>query len=279
MLNIKLIAFDLDDTLFRSDLTISAKTRAVFKKAASLGIVPVLASGRVPDGLLDTVKALGLNKMHGYLICGNGTVIIDSSSGDIIDEATLPTNTALEAFNLIDAEGFSVQIYGENCIIVSRKSEFSDADHKLTGLRQFIPKDFRAALVEKRTHKMVIPADPTLLKPLEEILRNVMGDSITLFTSKPYFLEIMPPSCDKGTALARVAGRLGFSRDEVLAAGDSMNDEAMIRWAGHGLCMKNGNDRVKKIARYITEKTNDEDGLADFIERYVLGNETPAQNL
>jgi hydroxymethylpyrimidine pyrophosphatase-like HAD family hydrolase len=101
----------------------------------------------------------------------------------------------------------------------------------------------------------------------------MMGDAITLFTSKPYFLEIMPPACDKGSGLAIVAGRLGLSREEVMAFGDSMNDEAMLRWAAYGVAMLNGDERVKKTARYTTEKTNDNDGLADFIERYVLAGE------
>jgi hypothetical protein len=44
MTDIKLIAFDLDDTLFRSDLSISGRTRSVIKKAVQRGIVPVIAS-------------------------------------------------------------------------------------------------------------------------------------------------------------------------------------------------------------------------------------------
>jgi Cof subfamily protein (haloacid dehalogenase superfamily) len=275
MTDIKLIAFDLDDTLFRSDLSISGRTRNAIKKAVQRGIIPVLASGRVPDGLLNTVKILGLNKTDGYLICGNGAIILKSRTNEVIEEFLLPPKAALAAFDLIDAEGFPVQIYDDKRIYVSRTNEFSDADHRLTGLTQIIPDDFRALLIEKGAHKMVIPADPMLLKPLEEILRNMMGDSITLFTSKPYFLEIMPPTCDKGSSLAIIAGRLGLSREEVMAFGDSMNDEAMLRWAAYGVAMLNGDERVKKAARYITEKTNDNDGLAEFIERYVLGGETP----
>jgi Cof subfamily protein (haloacid dehalogenase superfamily) len=279
MSEIKLLAFDLDDTLFRSDLTISGRTRSAIKKAVQRGIVPVIASGRVPDGLLDTVKILGLNKTDGYLICGNGTIIQKSRTNETIDEFFLPPKAALAAFDLIDAEGFPVQIYGDKCIYVSRTNEFSDADHKLTGLKQIIPEDFRALLIERGSHKMVIPADPMLLRPLEELLRNMMGDSITLFTSKPYFLEIMPPACDKGSALAIIAGRLGLSREEVMAFGDSMNDEAMLRWAAYGVAMLNGDERVKKTARYVTEKTNDNDGMAEFIERYILAGEIPvAQN-
>jgi hydroxymethylpyrimidine pyrophosphatase-like HAD family hydrolase len=50
-----------------------------------------------------------------------------------------------------------------------------------------------------------------------------------------------------------------------------MNDEAMIRWAGVGVAMANGDERIKNIASLVTEKTNDDDGIVEVIEKYVLG--------
>ncbi|MDR3301511.1 MAG: Cof-type HAD-IIB family hydrolase [Spirochaetaceae bacterium] len=273
MIGVKIIALDLDDTLFRSDLSISKRTRNIVRKVMQSGITVVIATGRMPDGLLNADKLLGLNKTPGYLICGNGTLTIDSIAKTIINKAMLSPRVALAAFDLIDAEGFSVQIYDGNHIYVSRRNEFSNADYKLTGKKQIVPKDFRALLAEKGTNKIVVPADPVLLGPLEEILRNVMDSAITLFTSKPYFLEILPPACDKGAALARVAESIGVKREEVMAFGDSMNDESMLRWAGYGVAMCNGDERIKKAARFVTEKSNDDDGIAEFIERYVLAGE------
>jgi hydroxymethylpyrimidine pyrophosphatase-like HAD family hydrolase len=63
---------------------------------------------------------------------------------------------------------------------------------------------------------------------------------------------------------------MGIKREEVLAIGDSMNDEAMIRWAGMGVAMANGDERIKNIAALVTEKTNDDDGVAMVIEKYIL---------
>ncbi|MDR2481653.1 MAG: Cof-type HAD-IIB family hydrolase [Spirochaetaceae bacterium] len=266
----KLIALDLDDTLLRSDLTISSRTRNAVKKAVSAGVRIAFATGRVPSALSNYVKMLGLNKNEGCLVCGNGTMIISSVTGELIDEVYLPVKDALAAFDLIDAEDFSAQIYDGSNIIVSRRNEFSNTDEKLTGMKQVIPENFRSFLAEKRTHKIVVPADPMLLKPLERILRNVMGDKLTLFTSKPYYLELLPPDCNKGTALEKIAAKFEIAREEVMAFGDSMNDEAMIRWAGCGIAMCNGDSRIKDAARMITEKSNDEDGVAIIIERHIL---------
>jgi hydroxymethylpyrimidine pyrophosphatase-like HAD family hydrolase len=112
-----------------------------------------------------------------------------------------------------------------------------------------------------------------ILEPFERLLRTFLGDEIGLFTSKPYFLEIMPRGVNKGSALAIVAERLGIGREAVMAVGDSMNDEAMIRWAGVGVAMRNGDERLKRVAGLVTASSNDEDGVADLIESYILGGE------
>ena len=273
----RLLALDLDDTLLRSDLTISLRTRTVLKKAMQAGVAVVLASGRIPHALDTFAKTLGLNKRDGYLICSNGTIIVESRTGTVVYEATLPKNAALVAFDLADAEGFPMQLYDDDVMYISRRNEFTSYDQKLTGMRQVVVSNFRG-MVEAGAHKLIVPGDPMILKPLEDILRAYLGQDITLFTSKPYFLEILPPNLDKGTALAFVAGKLGIPREEVFAVGDSMNDEAMIRWAGCGAAMLNAVPRIKEIADVVTERTNDDDGVAAVVERYILNGEpVPSQ--
>jgi Cof subfamily protein (haloacid dehalogenase superfamily) len=272
MPTIRMLAIDLDDTLLRSDLTISFRTRNAIRRAEAAGVVVVLASGRIPRAMEQFARLLGLHKRPGYLICNNGTVIQESHTGNLIYETKIPPTTALVAYDLAEAEGFPVQIYEDDIMYISRSNEFADYDQRLTGLRQVVVENFRA-MVAQGCYKLLIPGDPMILNPLENILRTYLGGEMTIFTSKPYFLEILPPQTDKGTALARVAEELSIPRESVLAIGDSMNDEAMIRWAGIGVAMVNGDDRIKDIAALVTRKSNDDDGVADLIERYILGKE------
>jgi Cof subfamily protein (haloacid dehalogenase superfamily) len=269
MRTIRLIALDLDDTLLRTDLSISFRTKNTIKRCLAAGIKVILASGRVYNAVYPYVKMLTLQKCNGYVICENGSLIQEAATGKVVEQTTLLPKSALAAFNLVDAEGFPAQIYENGVAYVSRKNEFAIYEKKLTGMQQSVPPDFRELIVSG-CHKIVIPGDPMLLKQLEVILRNFMEDEITIFTSKPYYLEILPPATDKGTALAKAAARLGIKQEEVMAVGDSMNDEAMIRWAGCGVAMRNGDERIKKIARFVTEKSNDEDGVAIAIEQYAL---------
>jgi Cof subfamily protein (haloacid dehalogenase superfamily) len=267
-----MLAIDLDDTLLRSDLTISFRTRNAIRKAEILGCVVVLASGRIPSAMEHFARLLGLHKRPGYLICNNGTMIQESHTGKLIYEAKIPAGVALLAYDLAAAEGFPVQLYEDDIMYISRPNEFADYDQKLTGLRQVVVENFRA-MVGNGCYKLIIPGDPMILKPLENILKIYIGGESTIFASKPYFLEILPHNVDKGTGLAKVAEILGIPRRSVLAIGDSMNDEAMLRWAGIGVAMANGDDRIKDMATMVTDKSNDDDGVADIIERYILGKE------
>jgi Cof subfamily protein (haloacid dehalogenase superfamily) len=269
MSEVRLLAIDLDDTLLRSDLTISYQTRNAIKKAEAAGVIVVLASGRIPAAMNQFAGLLGMHKKPGYLICNNGTLIQESHTGKIIYEIRMDAKTALTAFDLADAEGFPVQIYEDDIMYVSRHNEYTGYDQKLTGLRQVVVEHFRA-MVGGGCHKLLIPGDPQLLVPLESILRTYLDDSVTIFTSKPYFLEILPHNVNKGTALEKVAGILGIDQKNVMAIGDSMNDEAMLQWAGMGIAMANSDERIKNIADLITSRDNDDDGVAEVIEKYIL---------
>lgn len=269
MNEITLLALDLDDTLLREDLTISFHTKNILKRVEEAGIIVVLASGRSPKAMERYARDLGLHKRPGYLVCNNGTTIQESHTGTIVKEFFLPIEASLAVFDLVDAEGFPVQIYEDGTIYVSRRNEYADIDQKLTGLRQVVVDNFRSFLAAG-AQKMVIPGDPALLKPLEVLLKTFIGDRVTIFTSKPYFLEILPPATGKGEALAMVAQMLGIDRNQVMAIGDSMNDESMIRWAGYGVAMLNGDPRIKAIAKAVTGRTNEEDGVADFVEQHLL---------
>jgi Cof subfamily protein (haloacid dehalogenase superfamily) len=269
MVPIRLLALDLDDTLLRSDLSISYRTRNVIKKAEAAGVTVVLASGRAPAAMEQFSRLLGMQKRPGYLVCNNGTIIQESHTRRCVYEIRIPAETGLIAYDLAAAEGFPVQIYEDDIMYVSRSNEFADYDQKLTGLRQVVVENFRD-MVANGCYKLLIPGDPMLLTPLESIIKTYLGKDITLFTSKPYYLEVLPADTDKGTALAKVAEILGIPREAVLAIGDSMNDEAMIRWAGMGVAMANGDERIKNIASLVTERSNDDDGVAEVIEKFIL---------
>jgi len=266
----RMLALDLDDTLLRSDHSISYRARRAIKRIEKAGVTVVLASGRVPKAMERFSRLLGLHKAPGYLVCNSGSFIRESHTGTVIHEVLIEPHIGMTIYGLADAEGFPVQMYEDDTMYVSRQNEYSKIDQKVTGFRQVVVENFRA-MVDGGCHKLIIPGDPMLLAPLESLLLTYLGSEITLFTSRPYFLEILPPRTDKGTALAKIAELRGISAEETVAVGDSMNDEAMISWAGAGVAMANGDERIKSIADFVTDSTNDGDGVVEAIDRYFPG--------
>ena len=265
-----MIAMDLDDTLLKHDLSISDRTVETLKKASERGIKLVLASGRSPEAMIPYARRIGVDRVQSWLVCNNGSEIITSDTGERIYERRLPEEIALEAYRLVVAAGLSCHVYENNVIHVSRETEYSRRDCMLSGLKPIVPTDFEN-LIRRGVYKLVIPGDPEFIVPVEAEFKVIFRDRATVFVSKPYFLEILPFGAGKGEALEYLAGeKLGVTSERVMAFGDSMNDESMIRYAGMSVAMSNSRPEILSLAKHVTDVDNDADGLADFIEKNVL---------
>ena len=103
--------------------------------------------------------------------------------------------------------------------------------------------------------------------------RQLLENQAVSITSSGFGnIEINAHGCDKGDGLLHLCEYLTISRENVMAAGDNLNDGSMLRFAGESVAMENAIDDLKDIAKYIA-KTNLEDGVAEMVERLVLKKE------
>ncbi|MCR4938600.1 MAG: Cof-type HAD-IIB family hydrolase [Treponemataceae bacterium] len=268
---VQIIAIDLDDTLLKDDLTISDYTVSVLQKAAASGIFVVIASGRTDNAILNYVSRLDIAgfQQGRYIIAQNGASITDLHERKTIFEQHVNPDVLMGAYEMVSKEGLFPEVYDAATIYVPQPNKWTDVDLRLSGLKQGVVKDY-SAFLSKGWPKMVIPGEPAHLQIVLKKLRETFEDKAVFFISKPYFLEILPANCGKGEALSWLCQRLGIKQSETMAFGDSMNDESLIRYAHHSVAMINGLDEIKEIAAHVTEKTNDQDGVARFIDKYVL---------
>jgi hydroxymethylpyrimidine pyrophosphatase-like HAD family hydrolase len=82
-------------------------------------------------------------------------------------------------------------------------------------------------------------------------------------------LDVLPPGCTKGAALAEWAGKQGLEREQVLAIGDNHNDLEMLHFAGTPVVMGNCVPELKSYGWHETH-SNDDGGVAAAIERFAL---------
>ena len=270
-LDVKLIALDLDDTLLNENREISDENVEVLRKCAEKGIYVVLCSGRAEDAILPFIRRLEIagKKTGRYLIAINGCSIFDlHTRTQIFCKKVEPD--ILQRTNKIAFEKYGLysEVYTADTIYYPKYTEWTKLDVDLCGLKGVEDPNYDELLKNGFT-KMLVPGDPKVLLTLQDELRAEFGDKAVIFTSKPYFLEILPPNCGKGEAVLWLANHLGIEKSQTMGFGDSMNDESMIRLLEYGVCMANGNEQIKQIADYVTEKTNDESGVADFILKNV----------
>lgn len=122
--------------------------------------------------------------------------------------------------------------------------------------------------VDFQVFKCFMTAEDEKAAALEKELQALYGESLGIYRSEPYFIEIVPRGVDKGSSLAMLAEHMGMAREDVICCGDGFNDIPMLRWAGVGVAMGNAGQAVKDAADYVTG-TNDEDGLLEVIRRFV----------
>ena len=115
--------------------------------------------------------------------------------------------------------------------------------------------------IEEPPVKCLILGEGDFLGKMESEIREKIGENANVFRSEPFFLEIVPKGLDKAAAIAELIGKTHIDRADTIAFGDGYNDVSMIEYAGLGVAMSNGCDRIKEVADRIAPD-NDSDGIA-----------------
>jgi hydroxymethylpyrimidine pyrophosphatase-like HAD family hydrolase len=102
-----------------------------------------------------------------------------------------------------------------------------------------------------------------------EAARDEFGDDVAASRSQPYYLDVTHPDANKGGVVAYLAERYAIPADEIATIGDMPNDVLMFARSGLSIAMGNADREVQRAARRVTS-TNDEDGFANAVERFIL---------
>lgn len=273
-MSIKLIALDLDGTTLNSAKHISERTRKALEAAAEKGVHIVVATGRpfaaLPKDVFD------IHSIR-YMLTSNGAAITDLEKKEIFYENCLDPGTVEAAVKMLKdtdyiLEGFiGGKAYMEKDYYDQVKrtgKSFRNVDYILNTRNPI--EDLCGFLLEHKEHveNINVNFEDVSCKPaLRKLLLTLPNATIT--TSFKNNLEIGGSTTSKAEALRQMGRLLGVHKDEMLAAGDSPNDMAMLQEAGIAVAMGNGEEEVKAIADYITSD-NDHDGVGEAVEKFVL---------
>lgn len=272
---IKMVALDLDGTTLNRKKEISPRTAAAFDLAMAQGVHIVVSTGRTFHSLPEQI--FGIRGLE-YVITSNGAHITRLADRTKIYENNLAPEAVLAVIDRIRDRGMSIETFvsGKAYIdqeefddVAAHGSDYRDAEYILT-TRNPVPRicDFMAA------HRSQIENISLNFRNLSEKDRWLAELSklpgITVTSSFAHNLEIGGDNTSKATALRHLMALLDVERSELMACGDSLNDQRMLQLAALGVAVANAAPEIKETADYVTD-SNDDDGVAKAIERFVLG--------
>lgn len=278
MNTIKLIALDLDGTLFNHDGSITPATISELNRASRQGVYTVISTGRPFNGLpFEQIKDTQIE----YALTTNGASVYRIADKKCLYENAMDLELIRPILDWILSREIHIDLYidGEGFTPIRCRENL----HRLA-----VPDSLRRYMIATRT-----PVSDLLAyvsdcgKTIQKINLNFYAQPDGTFLYREETLaflkslstievvcggfnnfEISKAGVTKATGLQALTAHLGVTMEETMAVGDSENDLSMINAAGIGVAMGNASDDVKAIANYITT-SNEEDGVGEAIKRFI----------
>ena len=260
----RLLAADIDGTIVTSRREVPPGVLSAVRAAQSRGVRVLLATGRIWMSAEPYVRRVGADPPA---ILYNGGLVYDFRANEEWRRVHLDYAHARAVLEILRAfPEVQPHVYVGDRVYAGTANELTDRYRRKDGLPveevgdliEFLPRDPMKILI--------IGARPDLERVAAEVRAHPMPIN-TVFSEETYF-EILPAGSSKGVALRFVAEHLRIPLSAVIAVGDNLNDLEMIQTAGLGVAMGNAPEALKVHAGYVAP-TNDEEGLADVIERFI----------
>ncbi len=264
----KVLVLDIDGTLTNSKKEITKATLEAMIKVQEAGAIIIIASGRPTHGVKHIADALQLEKYGGYILSFNGARIMNAKTREVVYQQVFPKECMAPLLEYANAHDLGMISYEDDCVIAAtRIDEHMEFEAGLNHMQLKQVDDF-LSYMDFDVNKCLLTASKEVSEGYEKELAATYQDKLSIYRSEPIFIEAMPLGVDKAASLDRLFNLMGVDKEDVVACGDGFNDRSMIAYAGVGVAMANAQDAVKEVADFITDKTNDEDGLLEVVEKF-----------
>ena len=234
-MTIEAIAVDIDGTITDDTRKICISAIEALRKAEKAGIPTIIVTGNVVNYAYATEVLIGCS---GGIVCENGGVVFKEGENNNAVE------TLVERDFVNSAESHLKEKLGKSFDI--------HASH-----------DNMYRLTETVFYKTLARED------LEEALKDFKYlEELEIYDSG-FALHVTDKRVNKGTSLKYLCERNGINMKNVMAIGDSQNDEDFLKQVGYRIAVGNAEDRLKEISTYTCEKKYG-DGVAEAIEKFAL---------
>lgn len=267
MSNFKMVCLDIDGTLLNSNHEITEKVKSTINIVANEKKIPViLVSARMPNGITFLQKELGIEEP---IICYSGALILDKDS-NVLAKEFIDVPNLEEIYKLTSKNNIHMSLYKDNEWYIEELDYWAKQESEITNIIPNVT-NFNGLIEQWKKEgsgpsKILCMSNPEEINFLKE---NIKGSDLNIYPSKPTYLEIMPTTASKTSAINILQKKFNVDKSEIIAMGDNYNDIDMLEYAGLGIAMGNAPEEVKGHANDIT-LTNDEDGVAEALKKYII---------
>ena len=266
MSKISLVISDVDGTLVTSDKTLTPRTIAAVERLHANGIGFSICSSRPPFGMRMLIEPLRLSLPFGGY---NAGAIVEPDL-TVVEQKLIPPDAAREAVTIFQEHKIDCWVFvGNQWLIANPKGAHVEHEtHTVQTPPTVVPAFTEAQFAA--VGKIVGPSDDhAKVARVAELMQQALAGRARAARSQAYYCDVIPHGIDKGRLVELLAQRVGVPPSEILVLGDMENDVEMFRKAGFAVAMGNATEAVKRAAQ-ATTLSNEEDGFAVAIERYVF---------
>lgn len=276
--DIRLLALDMDGTLLDSRSQVLPSSVDAIRAALAAGVTVMLATGKARPAAIAAMQRVGL--------AGDGLVVspnhpglflqglaVHGMDGTLVGGGTLPPEIVRSAFEYSLATKTPIcGFLGDHCVTIGGMTPEIELLHTryyepLAEVTQSVESVVSGPPLRKLLFMTSAEVVSQQLKPDWEVALKDTGAAT--MQAVPDMLEIVPRGWNKWVGLQELLRHAALPAEAVMAVGDGGNDFELVGGVGVGIAMGNAVDEVKKVAKAVVA-TNDEGGIAEAIERFIL---------
>ena len=247
------IITDLDRTLLKTDKSISNYTISILKQCKEKGMNIIVASARPLRNIDEYNKLIGFDA----LVVSNGARIIKNNN---IIEYKIPFNSGSKILELLNDNELQITV---------ETGDEAYSNVKLEYFQTTVTQDLLDVLKNKGSLKMVVAIKD---ENTNNLVKTKLDEEVYSTIANNSVIQIMSKKATKWSGVEKILKLSNIDSSKCIYFGDDFDDIEPIEKCGIGVAMQNALDECKKVSNYIC-KSNDEDGVAHFIEEFILKEE------
>ena len=274
---VKLLLADVDGTLVTMDKVLTDRAIQSVQQLHKAGILFAITSGRPPRGMAMLIDPLDIQTP---IAAFNGGLLVDRDM-KVIEQRVLPADLVTPVADMMSSHNLDVWLYsGADWYVPT-----ADGPHvaREAWTVKFEPKVMSGGIsglpesVTRTVAKLVgVSDDHDAVEKATSAVHDTFGDHVTAAQSQPYYLDVTHPLANKGAVAKYLAAKYSLDPEEIATIGDMPNDVLMFAHSGLSIAMGQSSPEVKRAARRVTT-SNDDEGFANAVDKFILGSSSSAQ--